>query len=332
MRKARCFLAVLSLTAISASSQPKLLPDALSGVARGPAGETFYSSVAGRAVAGRGVADRFIVDPDLHGRSFEIFEDSLAPDPDNRLILPHGVKRSEVTGKMLPGGDLLLTVRTFQILIRHQFTFVPRHRFGVQHVDFDGESMDGQDLVRLANATGENLPKVVLQAQGIVRGWGDHDVIRIDKNAGSVSVFEASLSANPQNELLLGPGLRPKDADIWTFESDNYVLSFPSGPRITLERMRRSRSDVTYGVQAIRFADGTVWTPDTIVARLNQRALLGEFGELTDDTRGRTLDTRGNAILTTITAFGGGDTIVYRRGYGALTILEEDSSENPNIR
>ena len=331
MKRLRRLSVMLSLVALSASPSRDPLPDAASGVARGPAGETFFSDPGGRAVAGRGIADRFIVDPDLHGARFEIFEDSLVSNPDNRLIMPRGVKPTEVTGKMLRGGDLLLQVRGgFQILIRHQFTFVPRHKFGVQHVDFDGASMDYQDLFRLAHANLENVPEVVLRAAGIVRGWGDHDVIRVERTEDSVSIFEASLSADPHNELVLGSGLLAKDADIQTSLSDDYVLSFPSGPRITLERMRHSRRDVTYGVQAIRFADGTLWTPDTIIARLNRVTPTGQLGQLTDDTRGRTLDTKGDQILSRVEAIGGGDTFVYRHGYGSLTILEEDASDNPD--
>ena len=324
------FAAVFVPLAICASGPPSPLAGAPSGVVRSASGAAVIHHLSDEAVAGRGIADRFIIDAQTRNRRYEIFEDSLVSNPDNRLIMPRGLKPSEMTAEMLPGGHMLLKAQAYHILVRNQFTFVPRHVFGVQHVDFEGASLTAKDLFRLAHANYENVPTQFLQRAGIYRGWGDQDVIRIGRDVSNATVFQTSLSRKPRNVLQLGPGLSPKTADIWTFQTDGYVLSFPSGPRITLEHMLRSREDVTYGVQIIRFDDGTVWTADSIISRLNKLALAGKFGELTDDTRGRVLDTHGNRILWMVKAHGGGDTIVYRRGYGSMSVLEEDTSDAPN--
>lgn len=164
-----------------------------------------------------------------------------------------------------------------------------------------------------------------------LQGTGDHDRFRVTRDMGDVDILEASTAADPQNELVLGPGLSPADADVWTWETPNYEIRFTAGPHITLERMARGRIGGTiYGVQRIRFADGTIWTPRSIIERLNRLALTGKFGELSDDTAGNVLDTHGLQLLERIQAFGGGDTIVYRRGYGDLTVNEEDSSPQPD--
>ncbi len=160
-----------------------------------------------------------------------------------------------------------------------------------------------------------------------LRGSGGHDIFRVTRDMSAVDILEASTAADPQNELVLGPGLSPANADIWTWDTPNYELRFPGGPRITLERMARGRiGGTTYGVQRIRFADGTVWTPQSIIERLNRLALEGAFAELSDDTAGHVLDTHGHQLLDRIRAYGGGDTIVYRRGYADLTVNEEDAS------
>jgi hypothetical protein len=127
--------------------------------------------------------------------------------------------------------------------------------------------------------------------------------------------------------IQLGAGLTASGLAVSASASGDLTLDFGSGDTITIQGGLKFTPEVVLGIQAISFADGTRLT----YAQLLEKADTGSPGNLTlyGDGNGDSFDPAGYAH--SIVSSGGGDSISYNAGDGALTIsetAESGSAEN----
>jgi hypothetical protein len=172
-----------------------------------------------------------------------------------------------------------------------------------------------------------------------VVGGGGGDSILYNQGYGDLYVYEMDRTVAPQNTLVLGAGISAANVRVTAIDDpqtlsnrlDTLALVIAGQGTISLAG---ALGDSSHGVQEVHFADGTVWTYAQMITMLtssaspqsawpyNGKAVL--VGGATADT----LDTHGSARY--VEGNGGGDTIIYNRGYGALTIDEIDATQAIN--
>lgn len=162
-----------------------------------------------------------------------------------------------------------------------------------------------------------------------VTGGGGGDTIEFSPGAGTLVIDERDSSTSPHNRLVFSAGIDASDVTVGGDEDGNIVLSLASGDQIYiiggLNIQSIGSSGQTDGIQSYEFADGTVWTASDIVARATT-ASAGNT-RLYGDGNANTIDPAG--VADYVAGGGGGDRIVYERGYGSLTIDESDVSASP---
>ena len=261
-----------------------------------------------------------------------IYESDSAAASANQLSI-YGFDPSEISVSANAAGDLLLHADGIaQVTIAGALNSDSQIARGVQSVTFgDGTTWTYSDLVARANiGSSENLELFgdgnsnFFDSQGLatsIVGGGGGDVILYQRGYGALSIVEADSSSSPSNVLEFGPDIVAADVTVVGDATGNLVISAGNGDMVTLVGALRSGADVTNGVQAILFADGTSWT----YADLLQKALSPSVGgTIVGDKSANTIDSGGMAAVAI--GNGGSDTFLYEVGYGALTIDEKDDA------
>jgi Ca2+-binding RTX toxin-like protein len=189
-----------------------------------------------------------------------------------------------------------------------------------------------EDLDPPATLTGDGNANVLAFAQtyGIIVGGGGGDTIEYALGDGSVLIDETDPPNNPDNVLAFGPGIGPGDVSVHASNAGDLILSLASGEEITLAQALRSTNDTRHGVQKISFDDGTSWSYDELVTRA--AVAVSAASPLYGDRSEQIFDSQG--IAHSIIGGGGGDTIIYERGYGTLSVFEaeNDSAATNTLR
>jgi len=153
-------------------------------------------------------------------------------------------------------------------------------------------------------------------------GQGGDDTFIFNAGYGHLEISQWNPLPNFESTLQFGTGITPGDITKSLSENGNIILSIgTSGDQVTLDYQNYQDGD---GVSAVRFADGTVWSL--------QDLYISSIATSTDDdlvfgtTGADTIDGLGASSYDYVQGEGGGDTFIYKSGYGELDISEYDTS------
>lgn len=287
-------------------------------------------------VYGEGGDDTFI-----YGRGYgavTISEADIAMFPHNVLQLGEEITAQDTTISADDGGNLTLDFGAGDsVVLSAELLSANGTTYGVQSVSFsDGTVWTYADLLARLGTPSVDRPILwgdasanVMDGGGLSQtlvGNGGGDTFTFNRGYGELAIEERDGSSAPNNILQLGAGLLASKAIVTADSNGTITLDFGGDDQVWLVGALNSGSGTTYGVQQIRFADGLVWTQADLIARLavastNSATLYGDYNAQSFDSQG---------ISDTIVGGGGGDTIIYNRGYGALTIAEADSGSAPS--
>ena len=237
------------------------------------------------------------------------------------------------------GGDILLSFGgSDAITLANALNSDGITAFGVQAIEFDdGTSWSYADLLaRLSTPTSGSAifgdrSANVLDTAGLaskIIGGGGGDTIVFNQGYGQVRIRENDTSSQPHNVLRLGVGIDPSQIVVSGTATGDIVLVVGNGDSIILINALRSSDDITFGIQEVVFQDGSVWTYNDLLVKLQTSSATNTT--LYGDTGANVLD--GAGIATSLVGNGGDDTFIYEQGYGALTIDELDAGGLPNNR
>lgn len=308
-------------------------PYALYGTAHG---QTLDAGGTYSAVYGEGGGDTFIFNQG-YGQVL-IEEADTAATPSNVLLLGSGISASTTVVSANDSGDVILDFGNGDsVVLAGELLSANGTTYGVHQVQFaDGTMWTYADLQAGLQTASANSPVLygtagadVMDGNGLsqtLEGFGGGDAFVFKKGYGALAIEEKDAASIPGNILKLGVGLTAANVTVTADSSGMITIDFGGGDQVWLVGQLNSGGGIAYGVQQIQFADGTIWTQADLVSRLdvvnpNSTTLYG-------DNTGHTFDTQG--IDDAIVSHGGGDTIVYKQGYGALTLSVTDLGANPN--
>ncbi len=173
----------------------------------------------------------------------------------------------------------------------------------------------------LTGDAGANILAYAATYSTIVGGGGG-DTIEYALGDGSVVLDETDTIAAPNDLLALGSGIPPSSVIVSGTPEGDLQLRLGNGDTILIKGALASDATTRRGVQAVTFADGTLWSYADLVSRAATASTL--HSDLYGDGNGQTFDPAGIARL--VAGGGGGDTILFNKGYGAVAINEVDRS------
>ncbi|MBV9218021.1 MAG: hypothetical protein JOY94_01270, partial [Methylobacteriaceae bacterium] len=271
---------------------------------------------------GNGGNDTFIFNAG-YGQ-LRISEQDFNPAADNILRLGTGIAPASVVVSADGDGNLFLTLGGNGDRIQLDGMFASAVR-GVQSVQFaDGTVWTRQQMIamEMTGSWGNDVVHGTTGADVIdgkggndyEQGNGGNDTFIFNAGYGQLRINEQDWNPAAHNVLQLGAGIAPGSVAASSDGNGNLILNIGSnGDRIEIDGML---SNAVYGVQALDFADGTVWT----------RAQVFKLATTAPSSGGTITGTAGDDLLdgkdgTDRIAGGGGyDTYFFRRGYGPLAI------------
>jgi len=317
--------------------QKALTPDAGGTIVGDASANTIDSGGLAAVAIGNGGNDTFVYDAGYGALTID--EQDSAALANNVLTLGSGIDPAATTVSATAGGDIVLSFGGSDVV-----TLVDALRsdgataFGVQSIEFhDGTSWSYADLLAKLSTTASgstifgDRSANVLDTAGLantVVGNGGGDTIVFNQGYGQITIEETDNSSLPDNVLQLGVGIDPGQVAVSGTASGDVVLDVGSGDSVILQNALHSSADSMFGVQQVVFQDGTVWTYDDLLAKLDTPSASNTT--LYGDTGANVLDGAGLANL--LVGNGGDDTFVYEAGYGALTIDEQDAGGLPDNR
>ncbi|MEO8722342.1 MAG: calcium-binding protein [Sphingobium sp.] len=317
----------------SSSENSDLDPSGLYGTAGSdvldPAGT--YSSV-----YGNGGGDTFIYNQGYG--AVRIGEVDLAGTANNVLQLGAGFTAASTVISADDSGNVTLDFGGGDsIVLAAELLSANGTAYGVQFISFVDETVwTYADLIAGLETPAVNNPFLWgdasanrMDGQGLSQtlvGHGGGDTFIFNRGYGKLAIEERDGSSSPNNILQLGADLLASAVIVTADPSGTITIDFGGGDQVWLVGALNSGGGVTYGVQQILFADETVWTETDLI----ERVAVVNAGSTTlyGDSNAQSFDTQG--IDDAIIGGGGGDTIVYNRGYGAVAIAEADSGSTPN--
>ncbi|MFM0010625.1 calcium-binding protein [Paraburkholderia sediminicola] len=261
--------------------------------------------------------------------------DPNSSKPANTLSFGLGIDPSSIKAKVLSNGDMVLT----NGMAGDQITLVGELRDGgggVQFVQFaDGTTWTRYQLIQVAALCGTagndtlygTTSAEVFDGKGgndFVMGGGGGDTFLFDAGYGKLEISESDRSSSPYNVLQFGPGISASSVSVRTNSNSGIVLTDGiTGDQITLDSAMLLYN---MGVQAVRFADNTVWTQQQLL----RMATTGTVGNDTiyGTSNAEVFDGKGGNDY--VQGGGGGDTFIFNSGYGKLEIGEYDSGSAPH--
>jgi hypothetical protein len=290
---------------------------------------------------GRGPGDVFRL-PARDNQNLTVIEDTLGTSADNVLEIS-GLDPAKPRVSVEFGGELNLYwyKERSGVIVQNEFLKLPGHHLGVDRIHFnsgvtwtraDLEKRLGTAKLKLALTPAESArPFTDIPAQRFVLGSGGNDRITMLAGETGLTVLEVASTAASNSEILIPKSFPAARAEVFDDHGDAVISWYGNGSgRLTVAKAFLSRPGAHYGVARLRFGDGKVWTLKDLVARSGGAGAAESGGHVAGSTAGERLDTGGKTRF--LEGRGGGDTIVYQRGYGDLDIDEADESAHPANR
>ncbi|WP_144108190.1 calcium-binding protein [Paraburkholderia sp. BCC1886] len=260
--------------------------------------------------------------------------DPNSSKPANTLRFGTGIDPSSIKAIVLANGDMVLTdgISGDRITLTGEFHDGGQ---GIQFVQFaDGTTWNKYQLIQVAAICGTRGDDAfygtgnaeVFDGKGgddFVRGGGGNDTFLFDAGYGKLEISETDDSANAYNVLAFGPGISAASVFVRTNANSAIVLTDSiSGDQVVLDL---AMLFYNMGVQAVRFADNTVWTQQQLL----RMATTGSSGnDIIYGTRNaEVFDGKGGNDY--VQGGGGGDTFIFNAGYGKLEINQYDFDSAP---
>jgi len=278
---------------------------------------------------GQGNGDRFIFN--IGYGALEIQEYGTL-NQDNRLVFGAGITPDEVTRSSDGQGDVILTVGVDgdQVKLDQQ----DEGAFGITEVDFangakwtsgdlhvtDLNATTGEDVL-IGSSVGETIDGLG-GGDDFAVGYGGGDTFIFNAGYGELDIQESDQSPVANNKLAFGTGIITSDVTVRSDDSGGLVLSIGTSGDIVY--LYGEADDPMQGVQAVQFADGTVWDRVTLLGLVQPTIVTGTSGEdqLYGTQGGDVFDGLGGNDFEE--GGGGGDIFKYDPGYGRLEISEEE--------
>jgi Ca2+-binding RTX toxin-like protein len=184
--------------------------------------------------------------------------------------------------------------------------------------------------------TGTPIGEVIYAGQGVsvlVGGGGgdtftdasiDHDTFVYNLGDGSVHIQEFDdFAVHPSNVLEFGEGISKSDVSIFTDVNGNVIFRLISGESVTVDGMANKSN---YGVQSVRFSDGSSWTRSQVIAFSVGPTGVVSLHDVAGTLAADLLD--GGPGSAYAEGLGGDDTFVFNAGYGRLEIVEQKTKNS----
>ncbi|MGT2440863.1 calcium-binding protein [Bradyrhizobium betae] len=301
------------------------------------------------ALAGSGAADVFAAGGDAETLTGYGGSDTyrVGAGADNVIIsedAEDGTDRLELVG--LNAADVTFIQRGADLVVKNkanghittitnQFSFAPT---GVEQVAFaDGTVWDKIQIAAhsvLPNAAGNYTIVGTSEddtfqpgaGNDLIQGGAGSDTVIYALGDGSDTINDGYNSAS-QVDVLKLVDLRPGDVVFSRLGSDLSIAIPGSGDVITVQGQFTSTSDY-WGVEQIRFSDGTVWDRSAIAAAAWIRG-TGAAETLNGTSDADTLDAGAGA--DTLYGGDGGDTYIYHAGSGNDVVYETSTGSGTDV-
>lgn len=298
------------------------------------ASETLIGTRADETFDGKGGADKIIggggSDTFIYHQGYGALEIRQLSDAGVVSTLVTDLSSAtQLSGSADRQGNLILTdgVSGDSIKLDNQLT---TDGAGVQLIRFaDGSSLSLAQIFQLGNAPsagadilfGTAGPEIIdgLGGGDYINGQGGGDTFVFKNGYGALEIAETE-PGTAINTLAFGAGITPAMITGLNDASGNLILRVGStGDTIQLDG---ELLDPSRGVQRVTFADDTTtWNRTTLLSYASP-ATTGPDSIYTSPSGG-TVDGFGGA--DTIHGIGGPDAIIYKSGYGSLTIDEQNA-------
>src|SRR5580658_2266579 len=258
----------------------------------------------------------------------EINEHDPNGNPANVLRLGAGIAPGAVSVTS-DGTSIFLTTGTAGDRIQLDGMF-GNAQDGVQLVEFaDGTVWTRQQVIAnqiICTPGSDNLfgttgPDIFDGRGGgdVEQGNGGNDVFIFNAGYGRLEINESDTNPAADNVLQLGAGIAPSAVTVTSDGSNLFLNIGTTGDRVQLDGAFANPQN---GVQAVNFADGTVWTRQQLLAlemtgTPGSDILCGTTGPDVLDGKGGNDYAQGN---------GGNDTFIFNSGYGHLEINETNAN------
>ncbi|MCI3203846.1 MULTISPECIES: calcium-binding protein [Pandoraea] len=309
-------------------------------------GDVFYAGNGISALVGNGGGETFddsTLDHDtfiysVGSGSVRIEEyDNLAVHPTNRLEFGAGIVKSDVTISANSSGDILLTLKSGDVITLAGMAYGPFN--GVQVVAFsDGTAWSRSQIMALASgASGGATFNYVSGTTGadvldggagqvFADGNGGDDTFVFNAGYGSLEIGETQSATLDAGVLRFGAGIESQDVKVRADRWGNAILTVGSpGDVVQIDGMF---IDGASEIKTIAFANGDSWT----ISDFLQRELASSTSGADVLYGGRNADLiDGKGGDDFVSGGGGGDTFVFNSGYGNLEIYEQDTTASTNV-
>ncbi|MFI4982283.1 MAG: calcium-binding protein, partial [Nevskiales bacterium] len=201
----------------------------------------------------------------------------LAGITDATLAFESGIDPNSLSVSGDSNGDLTLSLDANDKVVLQGALSQNAANYGIQAISFaDGTTLSYAQLLEMADTgsstntslygdTGAN----VFDSKGFAtyeQGNGGDDMFLFNPGYGAQRINEIDDAASPGNVISLGSGIAPTDVTVTAGGADNRDVLLTigtSGDSIDLLNMRVAQQ---FGIQAVDFPDGTVWTRDQVVS------------------------------------------------------------------
>jgi len=280
---------------------------------------------------GRGGGDKFIFNRG-YGELF-IDEIDFSEHSANILKFGEGILASDVSVSLLwdhrsivlnVGGNDKVSINSM----------ILGNQYGVQEVHFfDGTIWSHSDIVKMQLSSGTEEDDAIYGTAGsdILDGKGGYDYVR-GNGGGDTFIFESGYrnlliddvtsKSDADSTLLFGPGILAENINI-LISDDRHGLILRDRTNYDQVVIQDMLMGDRYGVQKVKFHDGTIWSHDEIIA-FHLKSGTSNFDFLCGTAGSDVFDGKGGGDI--YFGNGGGDVFIFNKGYGELTIDERDFS------
>ena len=277
----------------------------------------------------------------------EIYGTAATP---NALVFGTGISEGDITVSRDADDDIILTIASAGTTITldgmaYEVISNPnwyQTYYGVNSVAFaDGTTLSARQLVDMTNAGNPTNTTLVAGGVGsntfdpnsyahLIQGSGLADTILYNLGDGNLTIDEPAnglynsvYPTTAESTLVLGAGITESEVFASEDNSGDILLQVgTSGGTITLtgelpnpEYSWAYRQD--YGIGSIAFSDGTIWSSQQI---MDAAATGSPYNTTLTANTGSTVDPNGYAHF--VEGYGGSSVILYKQGYGDLTISD----------